>query len=154
MNSFHCSRTINGCLVNGSSPFLIISRLSCNLNCLHALAAVFQKSLNAYGFASSRNFKCFCTCISNKSHFSSFLSSLISGKFKGIFCLATSQRYWHPHYVDLSYYHCVTWSLCRCPWPFASAPSPTHLVLLCTSGAITLFFILWPRSIVLVRIIL
>jgi hypothetical protein len=54
------------------------------------LAAVFQKSLNACSFASSWNFKCFCRCLSNKSHFSSLLSSLISGKFKGIFCLATS----------------------------------------------------------------
>jgi hypothetical protein len=65
-----------------------------------------------------------------------------------------SQWYWHPYYVDLSDYHCVTWPLCGCPWHFASALSPTHLVLLCTSSAITLFFVLWPRSIVLVRIIL
>jgi hypothetical protein len=90
MNSFHCSGTINWCLVNGSSPFLIKYNLRWNLNCLHALAAVFQKSLNTYGFASSWNFKCFCTCLSNKSHFSSLLSSLISGKFKGIYCLAAS----------------------------------------------------------------
>jgi hypothetical protein len=52
MNSFHCSGKINGCLVNGSSPFLIKFHLSWNLNCLHTLADVFQKSLNAYGFAS------------------------------------------------------------------------------------------------------
>jgi hypothetical protein len=28
MNSFHCFGIINGCLVNGASPFLIRSRLS------------------------------------------------------------------------------------------------------------------------------
>jgi hypothetical protein len=63
-----------------------------------------------------------------------------------------SQWYWHPHYVDLSDYHCVTWPLCGRPWSSALALSPTHLVFLCTSSAITLFFILWPRSIVLVWI--
>jgi hypothetical protein len=76
------------------------------------------------------------------------LSSLISGKFKGIFCLATSPA------SALSDYHCVTWPLCGCPLRSASALSPTHLVLLRTSSAITLFFILCPRSIVLVKIIL
>jgi hypothetical protein len=90
MNCFHCFGIINGCLVNGSSPFLIKSHLSWNLNCLHALAVVFQKSLNACSFASSWNFKCFCTCLPNKSHFSSLLSSLNYGKCKYIFCLATS----------------------------------------------------------------
>jgi hypothetical protein len=65
-----------------------------------------------------------------------------------------SQWYWHPHYVDLSDYNCVTWPLCGCPWRSASALSLTYLVLLCTSSVITLFFILWPKSIVLVRIIL
>jgi hypothetical protein len=59
MNSFHYSGMINGCLVNGSSFFLIKSYLSWKMNCLHAFAAVFQKSLNVWGFASYWNFKCF-----------------------------------------------------------------------------------------------
>jgi hypothetical protein len=141
MNSFHYTGTINRCLVNGSSPFPIKSRLSWNLNCLYALAAVFQKSLNACGFTSSWNFKCFCTCLSNKSHFSSLFSSLNYGKCKGIFCLATSPasalnlRFWvngtgippiltsvtiivsHGHFVDVlgtlpQHWAPPTWSCC------------------------------------------
>jgi hypothetical protein len=46
--------------------------------------------LSACGFTPSWNFKCSYTCLSNKSHFSSLLSSLNSGKCKCIFCLATS----------------------------------------------------------------
>jgi hypothetical protein len=65
-----------------------------------------------------------------------------------------SEWYWHPPYVVLSDYNCVTWPICGCSRRFASVLSPTHLILLCTSSAITIFFILWPRSIVLVRFIL
>jgi hypothetical protein len=54
------------------------------------LAAVSPKSLIACGFTPSWNIKCFCTCLSKKSHFSSMLSSLISGKCKGTFCIAMS----------------------------------------------------------------
>jgi hypothetical protein len=64
------------------------------------------------------------------------------------------QWYWHPTYVDLSDYHCVTLPHCGCPWHSASARSPTHLVLFFTSSAVTLFSILWARSIALVRFIL
>jgi hypothetical protein len=57
-------------------------------------------------------------------------------------------------YLDLSDYHCVTWPLCSYPWHSASARSPTHQVLFFTSSVISLFFTLWPRSIILVRFIL
>jgi hypothetical protein len=103
------------------------------------LTVVFQKSLIACGFASSWNFKCFCTCLSNKSHFSSLLSFFYFWQGQRYLLSSNkphkcpepallSQWYSHPHYVDLSDYHCVTWPLCGCPWRSASALSPTHLV--------------------------
>jgi hypothetical protein len=117
-NSFHYSGSINECLVNGSSPKLIKSHLSWNLNCLCALASIFQKCFNARDFTPSWNFKCFYRCLWNKSHFSTLLSSLIFGNCKGIFCLEMSSasilnlRFCVNGigipYLNLNDYHCVT----------------------------------------------
>jgi hypothetical protein len=87
------------------------------------------------------------------SHFSSLLRSLISGKCKGIFCLARAlQAPWTCAFMSMV----LAAPLCRPQWlslcHLASVRSPTQLVLFLTNSVITLFFILWPRSTLLTRL--